>query len=86
MSYAEEVKMACAPANARLDHAWARCVESARLARIHNQVSLAHAERCFFYINLARQLSTIICIQLTAPLYESPRTGGEICQTQSGKK
>jgi hypothetical protein len=70
-SYGEEVYMTCAPTNARLNQAWDRCVESAEMALICNQVSLACTERTVRYANLARQLLTIARLQGTVPFYKA---------------
>ncbi len=74
LSYGEEVELACAPANARLNQAWDRCVESNNMALSCNQVSLACTERAVRHANLARQLLTIARLQGTVPLYQSSRS------------
>ena len=71
LSYGEEVEMTCAPTNARLNQAWDRCVESAEMALICNQVSLACTERAVRHANLARQLLTIARLQGTVPFYQA---------------
>jgi hypothetical protein len=71
LSYGEEVYMTCAPTNARLNQAWDRCVESAEMALICNQVSLACTERAVRHANLARQLLTIARLQGTVPFYKA---------------
>jgi hypothetical protein len=71
LSYGKEVEMTCAPINARLNQAWDGCVESANLARICNQVSLAFTKRAVRHTNLARQLLTIARLQGTVPFYKA---------------
>lgn len=66
LSYREEVELACAPANARLNQAWDRCVESVNAARICNHVSLVCTERAVQHANNARQLLTLARCQLQA--------------------
>ena len=72
LSYGEEVYMACATTNARLNQAWDKYVESSELARICNQVSLACTKSAVRHANLARQLLTIARLQGTVSLYKAP--------------
>ena len=71
LSYGEEVEMACAPTNARLNQAWDEYVESAKTVLICNQVSLACTERAVRHANLAMQLLTLARLQGTVPLYKA---------------
>ena len=71
LTYGEEVELACAPTNARLNQTWDGCVESANMARICNQVSLAFTKRAVCHTNLARQLLTIARLQGAIPFYKA---------------
>jgi len=69
LSYGEEVELACAPTNARLNQAWDRYVESTEMALICNQESLACTKSAVRHANLARQL--LARLQGTVPFYKA---------------
>lgn len=67
MDAREHIERVCAPANARWDRAWARCVASTRLANEKTHLAHEHAEAAVKKINIARQLIDYTLLQPTVP-------------------